>query len=207
MKFYLLGVSLVTLLLAHAETSYFETFAMRQDMEHAELKIEASQRQLKDRDWDYQHYDVGFKFDSVQDWSVAANLRLIYRKDDDGKWDVEKRPYIQATKSFENTYGKLSLRNRYEYRVRHNSTESKRVRTRVELSPEYKIFNIKGFISSEVFYDFDESQATKNRLTLGLKLPKIYNTNSKLYYRHTQDSDDAVWLASNSLGFKIECKF
>ena len=105
----------------------------------------------------------------IADWFVLeANYRVI-RKHDDGEWQREIRPHLNAIFSFELFGLKFSDRNRAEFKMKEDE-EYWRYRNKLGFSlPEITSLKITPCFAEEIFYDFSEDKLNKNRLYFGLE--------------------------------------
>ncbi len=160
----------------------------------------------------HRHYDVGAGFSLPffgEGWSVRVNYRSVYKKSDEGNWELEKRPHGQIQKIFKTSAIKWlpeikwGIRTRQEGRFKENGTHVTRNRSRIKIKSGRKFLKVKPFISNEFFYDFDKGEYNKNRVNVGVDLPEINKTTSSIYYKLTADLDDDEWVNTSSVVLKI----
>jgi hypothetical protein len=169
--------------------------------------IESDYRYNED-ELNHRHYDIGIQIPFTDGWSASINYRLVYKfKDNNNKWELEKRPHISLQKVFNTKLVKVEFRTRQEYRYRADKTESTRNRTRIMLKSNKEIFKLKPFIGNEVFYNMDKEKYNKNWLVGGVSFPKSNFGNYSVYYKHVTDLDEDDWNSEYSIILKAIYKF
>lgn len=187
-----------------------EKLVVERDIRNITFSAEVDHRYEGD-DIFYRHYDAGVEIPLSfmgEGWSTAANYRSVYNKSD-GKWNLEKRPHMQIQKTFNTSESgwlpelKWGIRTRQEYRIRENGNHTSRNRSRVTVKSNKEFFNVKPFISNEVFYDFDEKAYSTYRVDIGAELPQAKGMKPSLYYKLMLDRNDQKWAPTSSIVFKL----
>jgi hypothetical protein len=164
-------------------------------------------------DIEYRHYDGGIRFPIKyfgEGWQGGAQFRAIYTKSDDGSWDLEKRPHFQLQKAIEtaeyNFIPELTwkFRTRHEYRVRESGNDTARNRLKISVKSNEEYYGLKPFISDEIFYDFDKKDWIRNRMQVGVDLPKFKKVSSSVAYRLEANLVDDDWDYTSSVNFAIK---
>jgi len=195
----------------HGFDNYDGKISISRNVKEVVLSAETDYRHDGD-DIFHRHYDVGANVSLPffgEGWSVRINFRSVYKKSDEGNWELEKRPHGQIQKIFKTSATKWfpeikwGIRTRQEGRFKENDTHVTRNRSRIKIKSGRKFLKVKPFISNEFFYDFDKGEYNKNRLNVGVDLPEINKIASSIYYKLTADLDDDEWVNTSSLVLKI----
>tara|TARA_B110000014_G_C20028077_1_gene533762 strand:- start:187 stop:825 length:639 start_codon:yes stop_codon:yes gene_type:complete len=167
--------------------------------------IIASENRFKSDDIYYRQYEIGINYPFnflIEDLNLNFNLKYAYTKSNND-WSLEKRPHIQISKIFSmpNTY--IELRTRHEYRLKSDNQETARNRVRIKVTSKNKIFNMKPFVSNELYYDFDEKELTTNRLEAGASILLKNKTEASFYYKLVTDLEDSRWEHNHSITLSL----
>lgn len=171
--------------------THIETITYKHKAHDTTISLQAEHRNIDDAIF-YRHYDFGVQrpLNFIdKSWSISGHFRTMYTKNASRLWSQEKRPYGQIQKTFHTLPTnwlpelKWGLRTRHEYRIRENGNDTARNRLRIKLDSTKSYFNVKPFISEEIFYDFDQKHWSRSRTDIGFSLPQFKHANSTINYR------------------------
>ena len=170
------------------------TILLRKKMQGYTPTFETEGRHNEDdRRFEQRHIDFGVIFPFKNDWSVSVNYRALDKYNNSSKeWNEERRSYFAIQKIFKTDPVNISFKTTQEYRYFENNTESIRSRFRLKISSNKAFFNLKPFLSNEVFYDFNAGNFIRNRAEIGVDFPKTNYGKYSLYYRYqkSENSED-----------------
>ncbi|HXF42107.1 MAG TPA: DUF2490 domain-containing protein [Pyrinomonadaceae bacterium] len=146
------------------------------------------------------------------EYAINKNLSLatsyLYRRSEPVKnrTDYEHRLRFDATVSKSFRYFSLKDRNRFEYRIRVNHSDSWRYRNRLTLQlPEYfGKLKLAPFVSDEIYYDFSSKQLTTNDFYIGVS--KKFNKSQIEIFLLRRDSSSPPIRKFNAIGINYKIR-
>lgn len=151
---------------------------------------------------------------------LAAGYRLVFERNDIGRFDHEHRPTFDTIfSSSEFLTMKLDLRTRFEMRKKERASPYLRQRSRLRLRTSWNItdFRISPFAFEEAFFSFKQNDETRNcfdrlRSAIGISfypLPEIENFQCLLFYmaQHGVDNHASEWDPTSFIGIEMRYSF
>lgn len=159
-------------------------------------------------DFAYQHIDAGL-LRQMRNWlDLSLNYRHIFQKKDNA-WEEEYRPHFNAILKWQWLGLDFSNRNRMEYRILSKTKDSWRYRNmaKVKIPLDWTQFKISPYIANEAFFNFDQDDFNRNRLSSGVEFKLVKNLQGELYYLRQSSESRGNWTDINVLGTKIKLIF
>lgn len=151
---------------------------------------------------------------------LAAGCRLVFERNDIGRFDHEYRPTFDATFSSPEFWTmKLDLRTRFEMRKKERTSPYLRQRTRLRLRTSWSVtdFKISPFAFEEAFFSFKQNDETRNcfdrlRSAAGVSfkpIPCIDDLQCLLFYmvQHGVDNHAGEWDPTSFIGVEMRYSF
>lgn len=158
----------------------------------------------------YQHYDLGFVYETGKHWNFGIGYRQIFEKKS-GKFKEENAPYGTATFSWEAAGFKFDDRSRLEYRHFDYQTDLWRYRNKITMRLPWKFskWEIQPYAGDEIFLGLNGINLNQNRFSIGLGFKIIRNIKGEVYYmlQSSKSSGTCVWKDANVLGTKFKFAF
>jgi hypothetical protein len=154
----------------------------------------------------YTHFDMGFDWE-VNEWlTLGSYYRHVEEKKKD-KWEIEKRPHLNATIKGKIFGLAVSNRSRLEYRITEDD-DFFRYRNKLTFKGAKKTqFEIQPYIADEPFYDFDADEFNKNRFYAGFGCMIFNKLKADLYYMLESQRKNGHWKDFNVLGINFTYSF
>lgn len=156
----------------------------------------------------YHHSDIGLVY-KITDWfNLGQNFRYVIN-DNAGQWEHEARPHLNATFKWTLFNLDFSNRNRFEYRhlTRTKDTWRYRNMSKLKIPLNWTRFKISPSLSEEAFFNFDQDDFNRNRLSSGIEFKLAKNLHGELYYLWQSSESKGDWTDINVLGTKIKLIF
>ena len=151
---------------------------------------------------------------------LAAGYRLVFERNDIGRFDHEHRPTFDAIfTSPEFRTMKLDLRTRFEMRKKERTSPYLRHRSRLRLRTSWSVtdFKISPFAYEEAFFSFKQNDETRNcfdrlRSAAGVSfrpIPSIDDLQCLLFYmiQHGVDNHASEWDPTSFIGIEMRYSF
>lgn len=135
----------------------------------------------------YYHVDMGMSHkpsalgNSV---NLHAHYRHISRRDKDL---TEHRYILGVQKKWNAEPVTFTTRLRHEWRDRQHKDLAQRSRLQLKLTPNLAQFSITPHLSSEWFYDLEETKPSKHRLSIGMSYKRIMGIKPSIGYLRNYD--------------------
>lgn len=151
---------------------------------------------------------VGFDIQLNKYFKLTPSYYYIYDQPSRNTKAIEHRPRIDLTAEKKWNKFSLSNRNRFEFRIRNNRSDSVRYRNKTTL--KIPINNKDGkeiitpFVADEPYYDFQRKEWSRNEFSVGLG-KKINNKFSAEFFYLLQNNKGSAIKTVNAIGvnFKI----
>ncbi len=150
----------------------------------------------------------------------AAGYRLVFERNDAGRFDHEHRPTFDAIFSSPELWTmKVDLRTRFEMRKKERTSPYLRQRSRLRLRTSWSItdFKISPFAFEEAFFSFKQNDETRNcfdrlRSAAGISfrpIPSIDDLQCLLFYmvQHGVDNHASEWDPTSFIGIEMRYSF
>ena len=150
----------------------------------------------------------------------AAGCRMVFERNDDGKFDHEFRPTFDATFSAPELWTmRLDLRTRFEMRKKERSSPYLRQRSRLRLRTSWSFsdFRISPFAFEEAFFSFKQNDETRDcfdrlRSAAGISfnpLPAVDDLQCLLFYmvQHGVEEHASEWDPTSFIGIEMRYSF
>jgi hypothetical protein len=151
---------------------------------------------------------------------LAAGHRLVFERNDEGRFDHEHRPTFDAVfSSPEFMTMKLDLRTRFEMRKKEHASPYLRQRSRLRLRTSWSVtdFKISPFVYEEAFFSFKQNDETRNcfdrlRSAIGISfmpLPTIDDMQCLIFYmvQHGVNNHASEWDPTSFIGVELRYSF
>ena len=151
---------------------------------------------------------------------LAAGCRLVYERNDIGRFDHEFRPTFDAIFSSPEFWTmKLDLRTRFEMRKKERTSPYLRQRSRLRLRTSWSVtdFKISPFAFEEAFFSFKQNDETRNcfdrlRSAIGVSfkpIPSVDDLQCLLFYmvQHGVDNHASEWDPTSFIGVEMRYSF
>ncbi|MBE6396178.1 MAG: DUF2490 domain-containing protein [Lentisphaerae bacterium] len=157
----------------------------------------------------------------VNSWlKLAAGYRLVFERNDEGRFDHENRPTFDATFSSPKLWTMhLDLRTRFEIRKKERTSPYLRQRSRLRLRTSWSVtdFRISPFAFEEAFFSFKQNDETRNcfdrlRSAVGVSfrpIPSVDSLQCLLFYmvQHGVDGHASEWDPASFVGIEMRYSF
>ena len=157
----------------------------------------------------------------VSSWlKLAAGYRLVFERNDDGRFDHEHRPTFDTIFSSPELWTmRLDLRTRFEMRKKERTSPYLRQRSRLRLRTSWSVtdFRISPFAFEEAFFSFKQNDETRNcfdrlRSAAGVSfypLPSVDDLQCLLFYmvQHEIDAHASEWSPVSFVGIEVRYNF
>jgi len=159
---------------------------------HGQKFVLEQDQRIKEDKFYYEHTDLTYltkTYDISKSWDITpfTGYRLIY-ENKKGEFKTYSRFHIGAHVKVKGDWGKVVLRNRYEFTPGHElgniyTKNDNRFRHRIKyyLPVSISKYKITPNISDEFFFDLDHFDYTRNRFALGIGA-EIGPIKPELYY-------------------------
>ena len=147
---------------------------------------------------------------------LAAGYRLVFERNDDGRFDHEHRPTFDAIFSSPELWTmRLDLRTRFEMRKKERISPYLRQRSRLRLRTSWSVtdFRISPFAFEEAFFSFKQNDETRNcfdrlRSAAGVSfnpIPSVDDMRCLLFYmvQHGIDAHAREWDPVSFIGVEV----
>lgn len=156
----------------------------------------------------YQHAEVGVEY-TAADW---LDLELDYRKiweRENGRWNIEDRPHINAKIKWSYSCFDMSNRHRLEYRIREHKDDIWRYRNETALSFSIPGFRekLRIFFRDDVFIDFDAGEWSANKFEGGLAAEITEPIKWEIFFIKESAKEADGWIDINGIGSKLKVDF
>jgi len=151
---------------------------------------------------------------------LAAGCRLVFERNDIGRFDHEFRPTFDAIFSSPEFWTmKLDLRTRFEMRKKERTSPYLRQRSRLRLRTSWSVtdFKISPFAFEEAFFSFKQNDETRNcfdrlRSAIGVSfkpIPSVDDLQCLLFYmvQHGVDNHASEWDPTSFIGVEMRYSF
>ena len=151
---------------------------------------------------------------------LAAGYRLVFERNDDGRFDHEHRPTFDAIFSSPELWTmRLDLRTRFEMRKKERTSPYLRQRSRLRLRTSWSAtdFRISPFAFEEAFFSFKQNDETRDcfdrlRSAAGVSfcpLPSEDDLQCLLFYmvQHGIDAHASEWDPVSFIGVEVRYSF
>jgi hypothetical protein len=160
----------------------------------------------------YNQTDLGLIYSGLTPWlDISSSMKWATQEDDQGHWQQEVRPYLDATIKWQAAGLKLSDRSRLEYRQREADVDVWRFRNHIkaQFPWEWSRWRLKPYMADEVYFRLDGSGLFRNRTFGGVTMPIGKRLKGSLYYfwDNTKDDNSGEWTELNAFGVKLSCAF
>ena len=157
----------------------------------------------------------------VNSWlRLAAGYRLVFERNDEGRFDHESRPTFDAVFSSPELWTmRLDLRTRFEMRKKERVSPYLRQRSRLRLRTSWSAtdFRISPFAFGEAFFSFKQNDETRNcfdrlRSAAGVSfrpVPSVDDLQCLLFYmvQHGVDNHASEWDPASFVGIEMRYSF
>jgi hypothetical protein len=158
--------------------------------------------------WDDGMRNLSTRYEDIAlEWGARPWLDLLvaYREVQswsDGTRYGEHRPRAGATLKGEWEKFDFSNRNRIEYRIREDAPDGWRYRNllRIVAPPILEGGHVRPYLEDEVFYDFNDSRISENRLAAGLTFRLWDRLSCDLCYRWQEQQKSDDWQTAHVFG-------
>jgi hypothetical protein len=161
------------------------------------IRIAPEVRSRDDFSTDYEgHFDAGIDWKASKWLSVGPYYRHVAQLKG-RSWQVEHRPHLNVTISWNLLGLRLADRSRLEYRI-FDEDQAFRYRNRLLVRPPERILRaVAPYLSDEPFYDLDTGEVNKNRLSAGFDFKVSATTRLDVSYllESRKQADD--WKVAN----------
>ena len=151
---------------------------------------------------------------------LAAGCRLVYERNDEGRFDHEFRPTFDTIFSSPELWTmRLDLRARFEMRKKERTSPYLRQRSRLRLRTSWSVtdFNISPFAFEEAFFSFKQNDETRDcfdrlRSAVGVSfrpIPSVDDLQCLLFYmvQHGVDNHAREWDPTSFIGVEMRYSF
>ncbi len=156
----------------------------------------------------YHHYDFGAAYEICKNFVIGAYYRQIYELKKK-KFQEEYRPHIDGTIKWDMYGFAFEDRNRFEYRAFRYQKDFMQYRNKLTVKLPWKFtqFEIRPYVSDEVFANLKEAYLSRNRFYAGLGYSLNKNLKGEIYYMLQSTKSAGNWTNANVLGFKLKLMF
>ncbi len=161
---------------------------------------------------DSQYQDIRLIYKHPNGWlKLSPAFRVIHAMTDDREdWTREVRPHFNISITSELLGFDINNRSRFEYRDIEDKNNAWRFRHKLRLTSPlaFTPWEIKPYVSDEIFCYFNPEGLHAHRLQTGLFIPLTKNTRLDLfYYAQFNEEDTHTWSQNNVLGTYFRFKF
>ena len=157
----------------------------------------------------------------VNSWlKLAAGYRLVFDRNDEGRFDHENRPTFDAIFSSPELWTmRFDLRTRFEMRKKEMTSPYLRQRSRLRLRTSWSVtdFKISPFAFEEAFFSFKQNDEMRNcfdrlRSAAGVSfrpIPSVDDLQCLLFYmvQHGVDGHASEWDPTSFVGIEVRYSF
>ncbi len=156
----------------------------------------------------YNHLDFGLTRSMLSWLDLGASFRVIEEKKN-GAWEVENRPYVDASLKWRLGGWDFNDRNRLEYRELENAPNRWRYRNKLTVYPPIAGLDgrIKPYAADEIYQDLSGKGFERNRVYLGSECRLTEWLKGDLYYLWQASYQGEEWVDVNIIGLKVEARF
>ncbi|MBC8184076.1 DUF2490 domain-containing protein [candidate division KSB1 bacterium] len=155
----------------------------------------------------YHHTDGYLAYKLIEWFEVGASYRQIFELKNEN-WQREDRPHLNGTFKWNWLGVKFKDRSRFEYRIRAGKDSVWRYRNKftVPFPISWTKFHISPFLCDEIFYEFNKTEITRNRLYSGVALSLSEKINVKIFYLWQSSKKVDDWIDYNVFGLYLSFK-
>lgn len=173
------------------------------------LNLEEETRWSEDMNrFAYESLDIGLLYGACGWLDLGGNFRYVI-DDDDGQWEHEARPHLNAILKYAWRGVKLSNRSRFEYRYLTRTKDTWRYRnlSEVKVPFNWAAFTISPCLREEAFFKFDQDDYNQNRLSGGIQFELSKHIEIELFYLWQSLKSLGKWKSVNVLNTQINFIF
>lgn len=152
----------------------------------------------------YFHGDAGISFPLVSKLKLSVNFREVFEWKGDS-WVQEHRPHGTISTKFDFGLLGVSARSRFEYRMKQDKDPVIRNRDMVsiKIGKGFTPLKLVPYIADEIFYDMEESELNRNRLSVGIEIKCFQFVKTAVYFLQQNDLKNDDWESTNVVGMKF----
>ena len=156
----------------------------------------------------YQALDAGLVYEAAKWLDLGGNFRYVIQ-DDDGQWEHEARPHLNAILKYSSRNLQFLNRSRLEYRYLTRTKDTWRYRNLSEIKVPFGRAQVKisPYLREEVFLKFDQDDYNENRLSGGVQFELLRHVEVDLFYLWQRKKSLGEWKNINVSGANIKFIF
>ncbi len=156
----------------------------------------------------YQSLDTGLVYEAAKWLDLGGNFRYVIQ-DDDGQWEHESRPHLNAMLKYSRRKLQFLNRSRFEYRYLTRTKDTWRYRNLSEIKVPFDgaPFRICPYLREEAFFKFDQDDYNENRLSGGAQFELLRHAGMDLFYLWQRKKSLGEWKTIHVSGVNIKFVF
>ena len=156
----------------------------------------------------YQAFDFGLLYGASGWLDLGGNFRYMIH-DDDGQWEHESRPHLNAILKYSRRKLQFLNRNRLEYRYLTRTKDTWRYRNLSEIKVPFALapLKISPYLREEAFFKFDQDDYNENRLAGGIQFEFSRRIGIDFFYTWQRLKSLGEWKSVNVLNTQVNFIF
>lgn len=152
--------------------------------------------------------DIGVSLKAKKWLSISVNYKRAEEKAN-ADWEIENRPYINATIFWKMGRLSLSERARLEYRIQEQADPMWRYRNKIRVGLPFQdtSINLEPYLSDEIFVIFNKIAIEEHRILAGVAARLHNHIKVELYYMLKSENENYKWSDTTVMGVNILLAF